>query len=110
MTLAQLAECARVAEQGNSQAAARAAIGACGDSDADLLGSIMRYAMLADEDVDDFMDRHDQCYQIKIPRYGSFWLAPLSAWSQLPSGAVVISPRGLKALAVAVVAEVEAHA
>jgi len=103
MTLVQLAECARAAEQGNAQLAARAVIKTC---DVNLLHSIKGFAKMADEDVSDFMDRHDQCYQIKVPRLGAFWLAPLSAWSQLPSGAVVMSPRGLKALAVAVVREI----
>ena len=103
MTLAQLAEFARAAESGRAPLAARAAVAACGDAAAGVLGALMRYARLSDAEVDDFLGRHDRCYQIRVPRLGDFWLAPLAAWAQLPAGATVISPRGLKALGVALV-------
>lgn len=103
MTLAQLAECCRAAEQGRPDAAAQAAIGACDDQDAEVLEALMRYGGLGDAEINDFMDRHDQCYLIRVPRLGEFWIAPLSAWAQLPAGAVVVSPRGLKALGLGLV-------
>jgi len=63
----------------------------------------MRYSGLLDREVEDFEERCGYCWLVRIPRVGEFWLAPLSAWGQLPAGAVVVSPRGLKALGVALV-------
>ena len=104
MDLAQLVEFARAAEQGQADRAAQAAIGACADADAGVLEALMRYAAaVPDAEVEDFLVRHDQCYQIRVPRLGDFWLAPLSAWAQLPAGARVVSPRGLKALGLALI-------
>jgi len=98
-----LADLCRTAEQGRPDVAAQAAIGECDDQDAEVLEAVMRYSALPDAELVDFEERAGSCWLVRVPRVGEFWLAPLSAWSQLPAGAVVVSPRGLKALGTALV-------
>ena len=102
---AALAECARAAEQGQPAAAARALLRQCGDSDAPALEALMRLSTLADRDVERFHRDHEWCYCIRVPGLGDFWLAPLECWADLPAGAAVMSPRGMKALGTALAKE-----
>ena len=105
MTPTVLAECARVAEQGRPREAARALLQRSGDVDADALQALMRLSVLTDEDVERFHTEHDLCYCIRVPGLGEFWLAPLECWAELPYGAAVVSPRGIKALGTALAQE-----
>ncbi len=100
VTPGKFAELAGAAERGQADRAAQAAIGACDDLDAGVLEALMRYAAAVKEvDVEGFHSDHDRCYQVRAPHLGDFWIAPLSAWAHLPDGAIVVSPRGLRALA-----------
>ena len=58
-----------------------------------------------DDDIERFHTAHDWCYCIRVPQLGDIWLAPLEYWADLPAGAAVISPRGMKALGAALAQE-----
>lgn len=103
VTLPFLAECARAAEDGNAGRAAEVLLRRAGDADVETVEALMRYALVDQADVDRFHDEGSEVCCIRVPRLGEFWLAPLECWTQLPSGATVISPRGLRSLGRALV-------
>lgn len=103
ITLGLLAECARVAETGDPCLAADELLRRAEDADAPIVEAVMRYSALDAGDAERFCNEVREVACIRVERLGEFWLAPLDCWAQLPSGATVISPRGLRALGRAVV-------
>lgn len=108
MNVRRLAEYARMAELGRAADAARACLAEATDADAGLVESAMRYSLTSSDDVDDFHRAHDRAYCVRVPNGEEFWLAPLGAWADLPAGATVLSPRGLRALGCALAEAVAA--
>lgn len=103
ITLGLLAECARVAETGDPVRAAEELLRRAEDADASTVEAVMRYSALDAADAERFCKEATEVACVRVERLGEFWLAPLDCWAQLPSGACVISPRGLRALGLAVV-------
>lgn len=101
MTLRRLAEYALRAEDGAASDAARAMLAAATDDDEAVIEGVMRYALVSLEDVEHFHSSDPYAYCVRTSGGQSFWLAPLECWAQLPSGATVMSPRGLRALGAA---------
>lgn len=88
---------------GDSWRAAEELLRRAEDADVLIVEAVMRYSALDAADAERFCRETTEVACVRVERLGEFWLAPLDCWSQLPSGATVISPRGLRALGLAVV-------
>lgn len=98
VSLKLIAECARMAEGGQGASAAARLLADAEDSDFSTLKGVMRYSALDDAAVEAYHEHGAHVVCIRVERLGEFWLAPLESWYLLPSGATIISPRGLRDL------------